>query len=89
MVQVRAKLSALCMLATVLVVAGSAHAATEFDCLVPIPGVQRTDAGVNEGEDLVAKRKKAREVDLARMRERLTRPAGGTPIAPPEQSAGR
>lgn len=89
MVQVRAKILALGMFAATLVATGSAYAAKEFDCL-PAPEVQRSDAVVSESEDLVAKRKKAREADLARMRERLTRPAAGIqPVAPAGQTAGR
>ena len=90
MIQVRAKLSALGVLAAALVAAGSTYAAKEFDC-PPAPEAQRSDAGISESEDLVAKRKRAREADLARMRERLTRSAGaGTqPVAPAGQTAGR
>jgi hypothetical protein len=77
------------MLAIVILVATPVHAAKELDCL---PGqvvqTQRNETAM--GEDLLQKRKQARDADMARLRERFTRAAAqAQPAGTPEQQTAR
>ena len=77
------------MLAIVIFVAIPVYAAKEFDC----PPGQEVQAQRNEtvmSEDLLQKRKQARDADIARLRERFMRATAQAQRAgAPEQQAAR
>jgi hypothetical protein len=74
--------------AIVIFTAIPAQAAREFDC----PPTQEVQSQRNEtamSEDLLQKRKQAREADMARLRERFMRAAVPPQPAAAEQQAAR
>ena len=77
------------ILAIVILIASPVHAAKEFDC----PPGQEVQSQRNEtamSEDLLQKRKQARDADMARLKERFMRAtAQPQPAAAPEQQAAR
>jgi len=77
------------MLAIVILSATPVHAAKEFDC----PPTQEVQSQRNEtamSEDLLQKRKQAREADMARLRERFIRATThAQPAGAAEQQAAR
>jgi hypothetical protein len=77
------------ILAIVIFITSPVHAAKEFDC----PPAQEVQSQRNEtamSEELLQKRKQARDADMARLRERFMRATGqAQPAGAPEQQATR
>jgi hypothetical protein len=82
------KFTMLGALAVVILAAMPAHAAKEFDC-PPAPEVQSQRNETAISEDLLQKRKQAREADMARLRERFMRTTMQAQPAATEQQAAR
>ena len=83
------KFTKLCMLALVILVATPVYAAKEVDCL-PGQELQTQRNETTMSEDLLQKRKQARDADMARLREQFMRATGQTqPAGAPEQRAAR